>query len=67
MEPRHKKLIFALGVMPFLLVYCGLVLWIWDSLPDNRVLELIFFILAGTVWAFPLKPLMQWMTRPKDE
>lgn len=67
MDPRQKKLIFALAFFPFLVLYMGLVLFIWDQLPDNRLIELVFFIAAGTVWAFPLKPVMMWMNRPREE
>jgi hypothetical protein len=31
-----------------------------DRLPDNRVVELIYFILAGTLWGVPLLPLITW-------
>lgn len=67
MEPRQKKLIIALGVMPFLLVYAGLCLWLWDMLPENKIVDLIFFVAAGVVWAFPLKPLMLWVNKPKEQ
>lgn len=66
MDPRHKKLIVALLTMPFLLLYAGLCLWIWDMLPESRWTDFIFFLVAGVAWAFPLKPVMMWMNRPKD-
>ena len=61
MAPRQKKLIIALLTGPFLLLYAGLCLWIYDMLPQNRLLELVYFVFVGTVWAFPLKPVMFWM------
>ncbi|MCQ8185897.1 DUF2842 domain-containing protein [Parvularcula maris] len=64
MEPRHKKLIFALGFVPFIILYMGLALWIWDQLPDHRAVDFIFFVAAGVAWAFPLKPFMKWMNSP---
>jgi hypothetical protein len=67
MHPRQKKLIFALGFVPFLVLYMGAALFVWDNLPENKLIELVFFILAGTLWAFPLKPLMLWMNRPVSE
>lgn len=65
MEPRTKKLILALGVIPFLTLYAGLALFIWDKLPENQLVDLVFFIAAGTAWAFPLKPVMGWANAPK--
>ena len=66
MAPRQKKLIVALLTSPFLLLYAGLCLWIYDLLPQNRILELVYFIFVGTVWAFPLKPVMLWMNREPE-
>lgn len=67
MDPRHKKLIIALGVTPFLLIYAGICLTVWDALPESRILDFFFFIAAGTLWAFPLKPVMLWVNKPKEE
>lgn len=66
MEPRTKKLILVLCTVPFLILYAGLVLAIWDFLPDNRLINLVFFVVAGTIWAFPLKPVMGWANKPVD-
>jgi hypothetical protein len=67
MNTRDKKLLFALGFVPFLILYMGAALFLWDQLPDSRLLELVFFIVAGTLWAFPLKPVMQWMNKPAPD
>ncbi|WOI52471.1 DUF2842 domain-containing protein [Parvularcula sp. LCG005] len=66
MKPRQKKLIIALGVVPFLVVYAGLCVWISDYLPDHWLVRLIYYIFVGTVWAFPLKPVMKWMNHDPD-
>ncbi|MEM9840929.1 MAG: DUF2842 domain-containing protein [Pseudomonadota bacterium] len=65
MEPRTKKLILALSVIPFLLLYVGICLWVWDMLPENGFIDFVFFIAAGIAWAFPLKPVMGWANKPK--
>lgn len=67
MAPRHKKLILVIGFLPFLLLYTGLILWIWDQIPDQWLLQFIFFFAAGTLWAFPMKPLMAWANRPSEQ
>lgn len=66
MQPRQKKLVVALASVPFLLLYTGAALWLYDQLPASRVLEFFYFVAAGTAWAFPLKPVMLWMNRPAD-
>mgnify|MGYP006266582517 CR=1 FL=1 len=64
MEPRTKKLIVVTGAVPFLLLYAGVALALWDALPESRVVDFIFFLVAGTLWAFPLKPVMIWANTP---
>lgn len=80
LQPRTKKLILVLSAFPFLVAYMGAALALYDGLshllygedfrnlrPYQRVVEVIYFVLAGTLWAFPLKPLMKWVNRPVDE
>lgn len=31
-----------------------------------RLVQLVFYVVAGIGWAFPLKPLMTWMNTPQD-
>lgn len=64
LPPRQKKLILVLAFPVIVLLYMGLVLALSDRLPDHWFLQLIFYIVAGTVWAFPLKPVFQWVNRP---
>ena len=79
LQPRTKKLILVLSAFPFLEAYMGAALALYDGLshllyddyrdvrPYQRVVEVIYFVLAGTLWAFPLKPLMKWGNRPVDD
>ncbi len=64
MNPRLKKLIAIAVFLPALLIYFGLVVTIADFLPENLLVYLVYYIIAGTAWAFPLKPLMMWMNAP---
>ena len=34
-----------------------------DLLPDNRLVELAYFVVAGTFWFIPILPLIYWMNR----
>jgi hypothetical protein len=64
MPPRTKKLLIVLAFPVFLLLYAGAVLAIADHVPNHWFVQLVFYITAGTVWAFPLKPVMLWANRP---
>lgn len=66
MQPRQKKLIVALATVPFLILYAGAAVVIWDQLPESRIIDFLFFVTAGVAWAFPLKPVMLWMNRPQE-
>ncbi len=35
-----------------------------ELLPENRLIELLYYCIAGTVWAFPARGLLVWMHRP---
>lgn len=67
LEPRTKKLIGMLAFGPALLLYMGLVLWVADRLPEHWAVYLAYYVVAGTVWAFPLKPVFRWMNRPAGQ
>lgn len=67
MHPRQKKLIIVLAAPVFLLVYVILALALWDHLPDHWLAQLVFCVIVGTIWAFPLKPVFIWANRPVDE
>jgi len=58
---RLRKLIGGLGIMAFLAAYVWAVTSLYDYLPDNRAVHLIYFAVAGLAWGLPLLPLMSWM------
>lgn len=53
-----------IAAFPVMTLYVGLILWLADKLPDNRLVHLAFFVAAGIVWALPLKPLFGWVNSP---
>ena len=67
MQPSTKKLIGMMAFGPALLLYVGLVLWVSDRLPEHWAVYLVYYVIVGTVWAFPLKPVFAWMNRPAPE
>ncbi|ALL13630.1 DUF2842 domain-containing protein [Caulobacter henricii] len=58
---RLRKLIGTLGIMVFLAVYVAIATTLYDFLPDNRAVHLIYFAVIGLAWGLPLMPLMSWM------
>ncbi len=63
MSARIRKLIGGVGLMVFLAAYVWAATAISDRLPDNMVLKLVFFAVAGVGWGLPILPLLSWMNR----
>lgn len=61
MPPRLRKLVGSIAVVAFLAAYIAVVATLADRLPDNRVAELLFFVVAGMAWGLPILPLFTWM------
>jgi apolipoprotein N-acyltransferase len=60
---RLRKLIGGIGIMVFLAAYIWIVTSLYDRLPDNRIIHLIYFAVTGLAWGLPIIPLMSWMGR----
>jgi predicted membrane channel-forming protein YqfA (hemolysin III family) len=57
-----RKPIAMLIVCLFMAGYAALAATIGTMLVEkSRILQLLFFAVAGVLWVFPLKPLMDWM------
>jgi len=63
MGPRTRKAIGSVGILLFLLFYVVLVSTIGTLLPDQQLIRLIYYAVAGTAWGAPLIPLLTWMNR----
>ena len=63
MGPRTRKAIGSAAILLFLLFYVGLAGWIGDKLPNQWLIKLVFYAVAGTAWGAPLIPLLTWMNR----
>ena len=63
MSARTRKFFGMLGILAFM------VFWIWAIIGLSRWLpafwpaQLVYYVVAGTAWAFPLIPLVKWMNR----
>ncbi|MDR3500376.1 MAG: DUF2842 domain-containing protein [Parvibaculum sp.] len=65
---RARKLIGTLVLLTFLVLYSLLVMTIGVSghLPEHGAAQFFFYLIAGTIWAFPARYLMIWMLRPDE-
>lgn len=62
MTPSWRKPAGALGICALIVVWCVAVAslagpaarWPWP-------VQLVFYLIAGTVWIAPLKPVLRWM------
>ena len=63
MPVRARRFVAAVGMLAFL------TFWIWGAvtlstrLPDNFLIELLFYAVAGTCWGLPLFPMLKWAER----
>jgi Trk-type K+ transport system membrane component len=58
---RLRKFIGGIGILVFLAAWIWVFTSLYDFLPDNRAVQLIYFVVAGLGWGLPLMPLMSWM------
>lgn len=63
MNPRIKKLIGGAGLMVYLAAYVWAATAIFERLPQNVAIQLVFVAVAGIGWGLPLRPLLNWMNR----
>lgn len=61
MNARVRKGLGSLAVVAFLLVYTVAAVTLAGHLPNNRAVHLVYFVVAGVAWIFPLFPLLAWM------
>ena len=63
MPSRLRKLVGSIALLAFLAIYVAVAVTLADRLPDNRLVELVYFVVVGTAWGLPLLPLIAWMQR----
>ncbi|MAK61856.1 MAG: hypothetical protein CMK09_12840 [Ponticaulis sp.] len=57
-----RKLVAGLVILTFLAVYIVIAATIGSMLVSApRWLQLVYYAIAGIIWAFPLKPLFTWV------
>lgn len=62
MSPALKKLLGLVALMVGLLVYALLAMRLAVAvLPENLIVQTIFYVIAGVAWVLPARPLVRWM------
>ncbi len=61
MSPRYKKLIGFMAFLPALAIYFFAAAALGERVPDIQLLKVVYFLVAGVIWAFPTKYLLAWM------
>jgi len=60
-----RKLLGTIIILVGLVAYALGAIWLAiEVLPDHWAVQLVFYPIAGIAWAFPAKPLIDWMQRP---
>jgi Protein of unknown function (DUF2842) len=66
MTIRTRKLVGSVLLVVFLAVYALLAMVAATAVPinSNKLAELLYFIVAGTIWVIPAGILIKWMQKP---
>lgn len=68
MQRSTRRIIASLALMVYLLVYIIIAYTIGSYIAEaRRWATLLYFIAAGVVWIFPLRPLFAWMNSGPEE
>jgi hypothetical protein len=67
MTRNARQLIGAIAALAFVALYIVVAVAVADLLPDNRAVQLIYFVIVGIGWGVPLVPLLSWMENGKFE
>jgi uncharacterized membrane protein YuzA (DUF378 family) len=65
MSPRLKKLIGTIVMVMFVALYALIIVALAPRIltGSSKLVELLFYIVAGLAWVIPLLPLIRWMER----
>jgi predicted membrane channel-forming protein YqfA (hemolysin III family) len=59
--PKWRKLIGSFAVMAILFAWIWAFTSLYDRLPQNRFIHLVYFVALGIGWVLPVIPLITWM------
>ena len=64
-NPRIRKLIGSLVLLTFVVIYTLLAMWFGATVVNeqNKVVQLLYYVVAGVAWAFPAFQIIRWTAR----
>jgi hypothetical protein len=68
MTIRVRKLIGAFVLIALVVTWALVAMTLAQSpmIKSNRIVETIYYVVAGLGWVLPAMPLIRWMTRPNS-
>jgi len=65
MSPSARKALGSFALIAYMLVFIGFAAVLGERVLANTPwwVALIYFVIAGVIWAAPLKPLFGWMNK----
>lgn len=68
MPMRLRKLIGTFVLVAWIIIYTVLAVSLATApfFPQNIAIELIYYVIAGIAWIFPVRWLLVWMQRPDE-
>lgn len=60
---RWRTPVGSLGILAFLIAYVWAAMMLGQRLPDSPLMQLAYYVLAGTAWWLPLMPVIKWMAK----
>lgn len=60
MPPSLRRLLGALGVLIFLILYIILVLNFRVILPESLWVDLVYYLITGILWVWPALKITKW-------
>lgn len=63
MGARARKFVGMLAILAFMAFWIWAAVGVGQFVPSFWLVQLVYYVVAGTVWAFPLIPLVKWMNR----
>ncbi len=60
--PSWRKPVGMLGILAYALIWAVLVASLSKTVGSwNVLIQSVFYLIAGTIWILPLKPVLKWM------
>jgi len=61
---RWRHLAVAIGVVPALIIYVGIVLWLSSFVTEiHGLIDLLFFLVAGLAWIPAASFVVRWLAK----